>query len=429
MKALAQNHTVICRSEDPNKDFLYTPSLIKVKNDRYLVSYDITDRTGRICSSDDGGNTWQIKAERDFHHARLFMDGDRIYLLGHMDDLIVFYSDDNGETWTEGSFLTKGEKWHQSACSVWYKDGYVYLVMEVHYTLDNEEPFDYKYWQPNIHAPVLLRGKLGTDLTKRENWLFSERKRFRDVIKSESELEWFGVPFLKDCWDKENCVGTTNAPEYRSKYDYENDKEGIEFSTHPIGWLETNVVQITDPHHYWYDKNGKTLHLFMRAHTAGSGYCCLMKAVERVRDGIEVIDIECEKAPSGKNIVFLPMPGGQMKFYVKYDEVTKLYWLVSSQATDTMCRVEYLSEDRYNIPCDERDRLVLHFSKNMVDWCFAGLVAKGDSSRQSRHYASMDIDGDDLIIASRSGDEDAYDAHCGNILTFHRVKNFRELVY
>ena len=145
--------------------------------------------------------------------------------------------------------------------------------------------------------------------------------------------------------------------------------------------------------------------------------------------GKEVIDIECEKAPSGKKLVFLPMPGGQMKFYVKYDEVTKLYWLVSSQATDTMRRVEYLPENRYNIPCDERDRLVLHFSKNMVDWCFAGLVAKGDDSGQSRHYASMDIDGDDLIIASRSGDEDAYDAHCGNILTFHRVKNFRDLVY
>ena len=51
--------------------------------------------------------------------------------------------DDNGETWSEGSFLTEGEKWHQSACSVWYKDGYVYLVMETSYFLDSEEPFTY----------------------------------------------------------------------------------------------------------------------------------------------------------------------------------------------------------------------------------------------------------------------------------------------
>lgn len=427
MKALAQDHTVIARSEDPHRDFLYTPSLFKAKNGRYLVSYDISDRTGRICASDDKGKTWKIKAERQFHHARLFSDGDRIYLLGHMNDLVVFYSDDNGETWSEGSFITEGEYWHQSACSVWYKDGYVYMVMEVQYTLDNEEPF--RYWTPNILAPVVMRGKLGTDLCKKENWLFSERKRFRDVIRSEKELEWFGVPFLKNCWEKENRTGTPDVSSYRAAYDYEKDREGIAFSAQPIGWLETNLVQIKDPQHYWYDKTGKTLHLFMRAHTAGSGYCCLMKAVERVRNGQEVIDIECETAPSGKKIVFLPMPGGQMKFFVKYDDVSGLYWLVSTQATDTMRAIQYLSEDRYNIPCDERDRLVLHFSKNMVDWCFAGLIAKGETSRQSRHYASMDIDGDDLIIASRSGDSEALDAHCGNILTFHRIENFRELIY
>ena len=43
--------------------------------------------------------------------------------------------------------------------------------------------------------------------------------------------------------------------------------------------------------------------------------------------------------------------------------------------------------------------------------------------------ASMDIDGEDLVILSRSGDRDAYSAHDGNIITLHRVKNFRDLVY
>ena len=41
----------------------------------------------------------------------------------------------------------------------------------------------------------------------------------------------------------------------------------------------------------------------------------------------------------------------------------------------------------------------------------------------------MDIDGDDLVILSRSGDERAKSAHDGNLITFHRVKNFRDLVY
>ena len=65
----------------------------------------------------------------------------------------------------------------------------------------------------------------------------------------------------------------------------------------------------------------------------------------------------------------------------------------------------------------------------MVDWCFAGMVAMGESALESRHYGDMIIDGDDLLIVSRSGDKDAATAHNGNIITFHRVKNFRDLVY
>ena len=123
------------------------------------------------------------------------------------------------------------------------------------------------------------------------------------------------------------------------------------------------------------------------------------------------------------------MPGGQNKFFIKYDEKTKLYWLASVQSIDSMTRVEFLSDDRFNLPSDERNRLALHFSKNMVDWVFAGLVAKDDNERRTRHYASMDFDGEDLVIFSRSGDENTKDAHDNNLITQHTIKNFRDLVY
>jgi hypothetical protein len=164
----------------------------------------------------------------------------------------------------------------------------------------------------------------------------------------------------------------------------------------------------------------------MRAHTGGTGYAALAKVVENPDGSMTTM---LEKVPSGKTMLFLPFPGGQMRFHVLYDEQTKLYWLLCSQATDSMCRVDRLPADRYDLPNNERNRLVLYFSKNMVDWCFAGLVAKTDFDKQARHYACMDFDGDDLVIVSRSGDERAKSAHDGNIITFHRVKNFRDLVY
>lgn len=418
MEPIAKGYTVVKRSEFPEKDFLYTPSILRLDNGRLLVSLDISDKYGEIYASDDDGNTWVLKGTGEFCHARLFADGDTVYLIGHKGHLVIFVSYDNGEHWSEGTVLADG-RWHQSACSVCYKNGYIYLVMEC-ITKEKEE---FPYWCPNVLAPVVLRGKLGTDLTKRENWLFSEQVAFCDFIPDADMLEWFGVPFYDSPLKYPRSQFKT-ASEYRQSY-----KEGDHFTTYPIGWLETNLVEIVDPKHYWYDPEGKTFMLFMRAHTGGSGYCCIAKAVESTVNGKDVIKIEPVTNPSGKKVLFLPMPGGQMKFYVKFDTKTNLYWLLSTQATDTMCRIECLDEERYNLPCDERERLTLHFSKNMVDWVFAGLVSKGDSPKQTRQYGSMDIDGDDLVIVSRSGDQDCASAHNGNLITFHRVKNFRDLIY
>jgi hypothetical protein len=39
------------------------------------------------------------------------------------------------------------------------------------------------------------------------------------------------------------------------------------------------------------------------------------------------------------------------------------------------------------------------------------------------------VDGDDLVVLSRSGDEQVKTPHDGNLITVHRVKGFRGLVY
>jgi hypothetical protein len=94
-----------------------------------------------------------------------------------------------------------------------------------------------------------------------------------------------------------------------------------------------------------------------------------------------------------------------------------------------MTRADRLPPDRHGLPDNERHRLALHFSRNCIDWCCAGMVTMGKTPREARHYASLAIDGDDLIVLSRSGDHRAKSAHDGNLITFHRVPRFRELAY
>ncbi|MBE7045759.1 MAG: exo-alpha-sialidase [Ruminococcaceae bacterium] len=432
MELLANDFQVIYEvPKGSEKIYAFTPGITVLENGRYVFTNDIGGKNaktlpeyqellphpnqwrgadrfiGKIFTSDDQGKSWQLRANRNFIHARPFEAGGVVYVIGHCADLVIYASYDGGCTWDDGHFLTEGEDWHQSACNVWIEDGYITLVMEQRFLKEGEVHPDGDWGVYKI-APIVMRARLTDDLTKRESWIFSEKVRFCDVV-DEEELEWFGVPFFATYRQQNNASETEIA--------------------HCVGLLETNIVRIKDPTHYWYDKTGKTFHLFSRCNTNGTGYCVVMKAVLCEEDGKEIIKIMPEKNPSGKKILFLPLPGGQMRFHILWDEATQLFWLLSTQATDSMTRLEFLSEERFHLPYDERDRLQLSFSKNMVDWCFAGLVAKGPSEKQSRHYASMAIDGEDLVIVSRSGDENTESAHNTNLSTFHRVRNFRKLVY
>ncbi|KUM24050.1 hypothetical protein AU467_31625 [Mesorhizobium loti] len=193
-----------------------------------------------------------------------------------------------------------------------------------------------------------------------------------------------------------------------------------------MGWLEPNIVQFHDPAHLWHDPAGRTMHLFLRTNTGGTGYAALVKVVEQEGDRLTTT---IETMPSGKRALFVPFPGGHLKFFLLYDDKMRLYWLLSSQATDSMVRLAHMPQARYNLPNNERHRLQLHFSRNCIDWCFAGIVAVGQTERHARNYPSMAVDGNDLLVLCRSGDGEGRDPQYTNLITFHRIKEFRNLVY
>jgi len=419
IEPLADDFVVVCESPDPQRVSCYSPGLGRAPSGRLIATTDWGSSDpdllpgarrekkqigrvwqGKVFTSDDRGRTWEHRVDFPFMHARPFYAGETLYVLGQGGDLMIIRSDDDGDAWSEPVKVTNGQDWHQAPSNVHYANGCVYLVME------RRTACRCKGWNVSENAPVLMRAKTDGDLTRRESWTFASELPFCEIVPGR-ELEWFGVPFWPG-WYPESFFP---AP-------------GRECA--PIGWLETNIVRFTDPDHMWCDPTGRTFHLWMRAHTGGTGYAAIAKVVEN-EDGSMTTTFET--APSGKRMLFVPCPGGQMKFHILYDEVTRLFWLLSTQATDSMCRPERLSPDRYNLPNNQRDRLQLHFSKNCVDWCFAGLVAVGPCDKCSRSYASMVIDGGDLHVLSRSGDERARNAHDVNMITFHTVRDFRDLVY
>lgn len=294
----------------------------------------------------------------------------------------------------DGPYELDTRTWHSAPTAPIYTNGYVYMTMEVQGKKANEAGFTGRA----SLAPVLMRAKVGDDLTKPESWQFSEELAYGEVIPDsykDATLDYTGIPYLT-----------------RSAAD--------------VGWLEGNVIQIYDENHQWYDPTGKTFYIYLRGSTLGAGYAAIMKVTE---DADGKMTPSLVKAPSGKTMLFVPLPGGNNKFYILYDSVSEMYWLVSNQNTTSMNTPQSLTADRVGEAANERSRLALYFSKNAMDWCFAGLVTKGNSDKEARNYASMAIDGDDLLVLSRSGDERAESAHDNNLITLHRIENFRSLIY
>ena len=412
MRLLAQAGFTLYESPDPENIYAYTPGLERLPSGRLVATMDQGGPgvaglpgpkgyrgegknawQGRVWTSDDGGASWQLRALFPFMHARPFAAGGRVYVLGHDGDLMAMASDDQGITWGDPVALSQGQNWHQSACNVHRARGRIHLVME------RRLHFNVQGWPVAELAPVLMVGEERADLTCRENWRFASEATFGDLGSVPHEM---GVPF----WRQGRVA------------------EGR--SMHPPGWLETNVVEFTDPQHVWHDPTGRTLYLWMRAHTGGTGLAAIARVTESADGDWTTAAV---LAPSGEPMCYAACPGGQMRFHILFDELSGNFWLLSSLATDSMRDPRFMPKDRYGLPNNERHILVLYFSRNCIDWCPAGIVTRGANPGQARHYASMIIDGDNLHVLARSGDHRAKSAHDGNLITLHTVCRFRELLY
>ena len=421
---LAAEHTVVHESPDPQSVYLENPSIVALPGGRIVAAFDQSGvgvrklsgakgrrehskhwLQGRIYASADKGATWSFKQVFPFCSACLFRDGQRLYLLGHKGNLQIMRSDDGGETWGKPVDLTSkdgtGSCFVEGPVNALLHDGYVYLVA-MKYAGPGE-----KMSNPALRAACILRGRLGLNLASKKSWTMAESgKPFNELVPQEG-LGGFGIPFF------------TPPSSGRRK-----DVGGGRWVGN-VGWSGAQCVAIPDPQHYLSDADGLPIYVVASAEAHRSNMAVLARVVDAEKD----VSVELVKTPAGTDMAFLPMPGGNMRFSVLYDDETGLYWLLSNQVTDSMTDAHKLGRGRRGLPCEQWTRLALHFSRNMIDWCFAGYVAGSEAEKESRRSAVMAVRGKDLCIVCCAGDERCKDSHHANLIAFHSVTDFRELVY
>lgn len=123
---------------------------------------------------------------------------------------------------------------------------------------------------------------------------------------------------------------------------------------------------------------------------------------------------------------FIDFPGGNVKFTVRYDEVSGKYWSLTN----------YIAEE-YRVfkpdgPAGIRNTLALISSTNLIDWNVNHIVLQHhDVYNVGFQYADWLFDGDDIVSVIRtaypeSDGTNANNFHDSNYILFKRVKGFRQ---
>jgi hypothetical protein len=366
---LAQDYSVVARSEDPKHVFLGTPAIARLPSGRYVVTYDRfrNDCEGCIVvTSDDRGRTWTERARVALQWASPFVVEQSLFLIGNNQqhdarDIAIVRSDDGGQTWMPVRVLFQG-RYTGAATSVLVHEGRLWRAFETC-------PPGNENWKS-----VVVAGDLNRDLLDPASWRIS------------NEVAYPGTPPAL-------TQGLFRDPRIKKAND---------------GWLEGNIIE----------RNGR-LFVLPRVRMQFQTTANMTAALEATDDGNRL---------ALRFLQFYPMPGAQNKFHILRDPQTGLYWTSVTRVTDSFRDVEPLLVMGFKgTGGNERRVQVLLYSADALNWFDAGFVAFSPNLMEAFSYAWLMIDGEDLVVMCRTS-QGGLNNHDTNLITLHRVQNFRHLV-
>ena len=379
VQPLAQDFVVAAQVPDPDHYFFHDPNLAQLDDGTLLIAAPQWGRRGsdvgrslRILRSDDSGRTWEEMPTLPYEEGCPFVvDGQLLMFVQrktHRDFQIVS-SDDSGRTWTDPRIVLEGPFWNISTSQVIRPDA-LYWAMDY----DSSTEIDYR-------GKVMVR------------W---------DREKS---------PLEPGAWSASNVVPPPAVPDSLTRNLFPLDDRPHVFRgwRDPFVWLEPNTVEVSG-----------RIRVFARPIIDENATANMAAVLDYDPDANELSFTQ-----------FASWPGGQCKFFIIHDRPWAMYWMLSNLVTNSQDLLgwgEHMRDTRYwGGPGNERRWLFLHYSIDCLNWFPAGCVARWpDSVHRSFMYPSAVIDGDDLIILSRTS-RDAEDQHDADLCTIHRVGNFRGL--
>ncbi len=123
---------------------------------------------------------------------------------------------------------------------------------------------------------------------------------------------------------------------------------------------------------------------------------------------------------------FFDMPGGSTKFTIRYDPKSQYYWSLVNQIPK-----RHVGQGRG--PGSIRNTLALVRSKDLRQWQLRAIVAyHPEVEHHGFQYPDWQFEDGDIVAVSRTAYDDglggAHNYHDANFLTFHRIRDFRNVL-
>jgi hypothetical protein len=181
---------------------------------------------------------------------------------------------------------------------------------------------------------------------------------------------------------------------------------------HAKSWTRTNFLRY-DPE--WKTISGGNAWLEGNIVPSQNGLVCVLRV--NIREGGDVaavVKVENENVIGFDPKDFIRFPGGNTKFTIRFDSISKRYWTLSNKQQE---------------PVAKRNNLVLASSEDLYKWEVRRVVLyNNDLENVGFQYVDWLVEGDDIIAISRTAFNGANNFHDANYLTFHRVPNFRQII-
>ena len=379
VQPLAQDYEVLFEAPEPHI-FTAAASLVHLPGGILLSSNALFTRVRRDTGhpdreiktvfriSCDHGANWKVRGSVKLGDGLPFMHQGKLYFLCNgrqRKDIVLVMSGDEGATWSAPVILSKGRFWNTFAPHVVHNNTLYWALGAANADGD---------FNRRGSRTVIVAGDLS-----------ASRLMSPDAWRISRPLVYPGTPA--------GLTSNLYPPSQPNRGDH---------------WLEPNVINV----------NGKLRVLVrLRLDSMATAHMC---AVCDLQDDGKTLDYRFTQ--------FHPMPGAQCYFCVIRDDSTGYFWTVVNIPTnsqDTRWGKNLNAEEFLGNPGNERRILILLYSIDALNWFHAGCVAVWPSPLQGFQYAVPLIDGDDLLVTSRTS-KNRSNQHDNDLITLHRIRHFRK---